>query len=407
MAEIACEIRHSLDDLPPGALVVAAPLPAEPSVKNPAGLTARLSNVVAGALGARASDEAAKLARARTLASDAGTLVHLTPNLSHGDLQVAVDVYRVPKSFWDRVRDPEPSPSQHTFARRKLDAELRTFLPPVPLVAQHIDKAPTSEPDPVAVACGDANGDGAQEIVLVGRHRIQLGRIRSGRLLSSTTRSWTELSPLSRAPLREPIASAVIREPGTVDVGLSDRLDGVRMQGDLVLTGKLGRRLPWAGGGCARVVGLSVRPEIEACTDGDAAPEVARMAGPADALAGARVVQPNGSTRLIRAERSFNSSSVVVTDDRGKSARVEGVGAQLAVGDPDGDGRPEILWGANTLTPGGDALIVSTWQDDGRVTERLRVGVPTGVRAIAVCDAEDTGMAPIVVATRGAVWLVR
>ena len=199
MAEIACEIRHSLDDLPPGALVVAAPLPAEPSVKNPAGLTARLSNVVAGALGARASDEAAKLARARTLASDAGTLVHLTPNLSHGDLQVAVDVYRVPKSFWDRVRDPEPSPSQHTFARRKLDAELRTFLPPVPLVAQHIDKAPTSEPDPVAVACGDANGDGAQEIVLVGRHRIQLGRIRSGRLLSSRPARKRAIVPASSA----------------------------------------------------------------------------------------------------------------------------------------------------------------------------------------------------------------
>jgi hypothetical protein len=130
------------------------------------------------------------------------------------------------------------------------------------------------------------------------------------------------------------------------------------------------------------------------------------MPEPADALAGARLTRRDGSTRLVRVERAFNSATAVLSDDRGRTARISGVGAELAVGDADGDGQPEVLWGADTLDPTGDALVVSTWQDDGRVVERMRVGVPTGVRAIAVCNAEDFTMAPIAIATRGAVWLL-
>jgi hypothetical protein len=97
----------------------------------------------------------------------------------------------------------------------------------------------------------------------------------------------------------------------------------------------------------------------------------------------------------------------VLVDDRGRRARISGVGAQLAIGDLDGDGQPELVSGSDTLDPAADALVVHTWQDDGKLVERLRIGVPSGVRAVAICPPESAGQAPIAVATGDGVWIVR
>ncbi|MBK7584360.1 MAG: hypothetical protein IPI67_29665 [Myxococcales bacterium] len=407
LSELACEVGRALTKLPAGALVVSAPLTTDTKLLDANAFTTRLTSVLAGALGLKSSSEAATLARARTLASQAGTLVHLVPEIRGGELRLTVDVYPVPKSFWDRVRDPEPNPRAHAFASRRLDAELRTFLPPVPLVAKRTDKATSGEQSPVAVACGDVNGDGSLELVLVGRSRVQLGRVRAGRFVASATATWAQLSPLSRSPLREPIGSAWI-EPGRwVDVGLSDRLDAVRLDASFAARGKLGRRLPWPGGGCAKIQGTSVRPEIDACVVGDSTPVVSPMERPSDALGGANLVGRDGKARKVRAMRAFNESTVLLRDDAGHTARLEGAGAQLAVGDLDGDGQPEILTSADTLDDGGDALIVHTWQDDSKLVERMRIAVKGGVRALAVCPPEGAGLSPVVVALPGELWVIR
>jgi hypothetical protein len=275
------------------------------------------------------------------------------------------------------------------------------------LVAKRIDKATTNEPTPVAIACGDVDADGALELLLVGRHRISLGRIRAGQFVASATRTWSELSPLSRAPLREPIASAWIVPGRHVDVGSSDRLETIRFSPALAPAGKLGRRLPWPGGGCAHLVGLNVQPVIEPCAAGDPKPALDRVERPADALAGNHVPSADGRGRLVRAERIFGESVVLLKDDAGRGARVDGVGAQLAVGDLDGDGQPELVSGANVLDPAADALVVHTWQHDGRVRERLRLAVTTGVRALAVCPPDSAGLSAVAVATSRAIWIVR
>jgi hypothetical protein len=408
ISELACEVKQGLGKLPASSLVVASPLVSDQKAATPNELGARLASVVAGALGSgiKNTGEPATLARARTLAAKAGTLVHLQPEIVRGELRLTADVYPVPKNFWDRVRDPEPSPTSHTYAARRVDAELRTFFPPVPLVAKHIDKATTSEGSPVAVACGDVNGDGALEIVLVGRTRVQIGRLRGGRFVAFAQSSWTQLSPLSRSPLREPIASAVI-EPGKwLDIGSSDRLDAVRLDASFVPIQKLGRRLPWPGGGCAKILGTNVRPEIEACAATDGAPPLAKMERVSDALAGAIVTTKSGKSRVLRAQRAFNESLVVLRDDAGKRVEVEGVGAQIAVADVDGDGQPELIGSADTLEPAGDALVVRTWQDDGKLVERTRVAVQSGVRAVAACPTDSSGLSPVVMATQGEIWLI-
>jgi hypothetical protein len=408
ISELACEVTHALAKVPGSSLVVSAPLVSDQKPTAPNELGARLAAVVAGAFGSgvKSTGEAATLSRARTLAAKAGTLVHLQPEIVKGELRLTADVYPVPRNFWDRVRDPEPSPTSHAYTARRLDAELRTFFPPVPLVAKRIDKAVTSETSPVAVACGDVNGDGALEIALVGRTRVQIGRIRGGKFSAFATSSWTQLSPLSRSPLKDPIATAVI-EPGKwLDLGSTDRLDAVRLDSSFALSQKLGRRLPWPGGGCAKILGTSIRPEIEACVPSDGAPTLAKMERVGDALAGAVLTSKTGAARTLRAQRQFNESTVLLRDDKGRHVEVAGVGAQIAVGDLDGDGQPELVGSADTLDPAADALIVRTWQDDGKLVERSRVAVQAGVRAVSVCPADGTGLAPVVVAMPGEMWVI-
>lgn len=408
MSGIACEISAQLGAVPAGALVVAAPLSADVKAPAPERVTRRIAGIVAGALGhgAGAADEAGTLSRARTLASRAGTLVYLEVTIARGSVSVVADVYPVPHNFWDRVRAPEPSPTAHAFATRRLDAELHALLPPVQLVATRLDKATSPERTPVAIGCGDVDGDGALEIVLAGRSAVHVGRIRHGAFVDLATRSWHALSAVAPSPLREPLGAVDVESGRFVDVGISDRAEALRFDAALALLAKLGRVVPWPGGGCTRVSGIALDAAAGPCAPGE---DTARidLGQPLDAVAGAVIVGRDGAAHVVRAGRVAGKATVLLRDDAGRSARVEGAGAQIAVGDLDGDGAPELVCGADTLDPAGDALEVWTWRDDGSVVERLRVGVPTGVRALAVCPPESSGMAPIAMATGDGVWVLR
>lgn len=408
ISEVACELSNALGAVPARALVVAAPLASEVKLKDPDALLERIARVVAGAVGhqVRAHAGSADLARARSLASQAGTLLYLQIRIARGKLQVTADEYPVPHNFWDRVRDPEPSPTHHAFASRRIDAEVRSFLPPVRLVVSRIDKATSPESDPVALACGDVRGDGALELVLAGRHGIHIGRLRSGHFVSRASVAWTALSAVAPFPLRQPLGEIALG-PGHIDVGISDRADAIRLDPGLAPIGKVPRRIPWPPGGCVRFSGVALSTHIEPCLAGDGSVGLGGFESQADAVAGAAIAGRDGRIHDYRAERIANRSVALLLDDRGRHARVDGVGAQLAVGDIDGDGQPELLSGADTLDPRADALIVRTWRNDGRVVERLRLAVPTGVHAIAVCPPEDEGPAPVAIATGDGIWVVR
>ncbi|HEV8246084.1 MAG TPA: hypothetical protein VGP93_09965 [Polyangiaceae bacterium] len=407
LGEIACEIAAALGPAAQGAIVVAAPLATDLEPNDPERLVSRMGTLVAGALGgsARAAAHTATLQEARRLAQGAGPLVYLSPRLTRERLEVSAEQYPVPRRFWQRVKNPSPGASAHTFAARALDAELRSFLPPVPLVARRTDKARGPDPDLVALACGDTDGDGSSELVVVGRRRISVGRVRAEQFKVEKSMSWNDLTPIAPSPLREPISSAWVARAGVIEIGSSDRAEAVRLDAALAKTASLGRTLPWPGGGCARLEGLAL--STDRCAADTSETQWPPFQTPIDALAGASLSLRDGGRRLVRAGRNSQDASVTLVDSSGAKARLERAGAQLALGDLDGDGSPELVSSIDTLEPKDDAIVVQSWQPDGKLKDKLRIAIPAGVRAIAICPFEGAGIAPIAVGTSEGLWIVR
>jgi hypothetical protein len=407
LSEVACELRLGLGERARGALVVGVTPVAEPPVAVKAELGARAAALVAGAIaeGTTAWPGTEPPARARSLADGTRPLVVVSTRIVDASIEVSADAFVGRETLWRRVRKGRAGPLAHAFAARPLDAELRSFLPPVPLVARDIVKATGTDGDTLAVACGDLGLDGAPELVLLGRRKIALARIENGKVRRLAERSLAELGPIAPAPLREPIATAWISSPSTVDVGLTDRAAALRLNERLEKVAVLGATLPWPGGGCAPLAALGVSGDVLSCGATPRAGD-APGTGPFDAVAGAVIVGADGRSRVVRAGRPQGTSAVSVSEGSLR-ATVEAAGAQLAVADLDGDGKAELVSSLDTRDPTLDAVVVHTVVPGKTVTERFRVPVPSGVRALGVCPPRAGSMSPIAVATGDGLWLIR
>ncbi|HEY3495905.1 MAG TPA: hypothetical protein VGK73_14505, partial [Polyangiaceae bacterium] len=124
-----------------------------------------------------------------------------------------------------------------------------------------------------------------------------------------------------------------------------------------------------------------------------------------DTLGGALIVAADGRSRVVRAGRRASDATLLVLDGERK-VELERAGAQLALGDLDGDGAPEVATTLDTFEANADALLVYSWLDK-ELKERLRLPIPGGIRALGLCPARALAMGPIVMATRDALWLVR
>ena len=405
LTELGCELAKALKLTRSEGLVVVAPPESRPVLAREKALVTQVARVVGGALRLQAFHESASLAKARRLASKSERLVFLRLAIRDGQIRLSADVYPTRQRFWERLRNPSPSPHQHAFASRPVDAEIRGYYPAVPLVASKIQRFPSPERDVVALACADLDADQATELAIVARRRIHIGRFRSGRFQAWSSVAWAQLSPVAPFPLRQPIAGVWART-GFLDVGLSDRAQMVRFDAALQVIAKAPRRIPWPPGGCSRFAGIGLRGEIERCTDGDAPPPIHALGQPLDAIAGLRLVTRKGERRTIYAGRTANTNTVSLGDDAGRQVALEGAGAQLALGDLDGDGQPELLATKDTLSSSEDALVAYTWQDSGQLMRRFEVRAP-GIAAMGVCPWEGHGLAPVVVATREELWVLQ
>jgi len=402
LGQVACELAVELKVGNTPTLVFAV-VGSQPGA--PRELSQTLARLVAGELGDNARAATQTLTEPTPPRAPHGSSVVLVQARLEADrLAVTADRYDSPRGFWDRFRPGVRGSSAHAHAARGLDAELRGFLPKVPLVVSRIDKASAPDEPPLALGCGDVDGDGSLEIVSVGRRRVQLGRVAGAAFRAFRSLAWSDLSPVAPQPLREPIASLYVASGDGLVVGLTDRADALALDSSLRVRARYPARMPWPGGGCARVLVAGLSSEREACERSTLA--AADQLGALDAITGAPVVRRDGTTFRAFARRRKDGKLELELGER-RLELPDTVGAQLALGDLDGDGQTELLTSVDTLDPATDALSVRTLSADGKVTPAFRIDVPGGIRALAVCPSEGAALTPVVLATSDALWVLR
>lgn len=413
LSELGCELSHQLE-VADRTLVASAPLRSDVTLERAEELTERLVRVMGGALGSGLHLHPApvSLAEARRLSARHGRLLYLTPELQQGHLRLTADVYLQARAFWDRVKAPVSGPVQHAFAERLADGEIRSFLPRAPVVVSRRDSAVLPDRPVLALACGELAPGRGDQVAFVGRRRVTLARLRSGKLERAAERDWQALSPVAPAPLRAPLGSARLRN-GWLDVGSSDRHQALRLGPDLRPAARAPQGLPWPEGGCAPLGPVAARTELVGCLGDSPEPSLVQLtkgrtsgADAVDAFAATQLVRANGSSTRVMVFRPAGARSAWLVDDEGRSAEVPRVGAQLALGDLDGDGRVEVISSRPVLEPELDTLRVDTWQADGSLKQRYELPLPD-VHALAVCPWRGDGLAPIVAAAADRVWVFR
>lgn len=404
---LAAEATKGLGAVSPTVVVVAVPLVTDQPAPKGDELALRVAALVAGKIGAtaKAHNQTAQLGTARAIAGKAGGLVYVQIEIAKGELRATVDAYPAQRNSWDRIRNPLPAPTGHAFAGVKIDAEVRAFLSPILLEQATVHKAKHEEGEVLAIACGDIDADGGNEIALVSRARVVLGRLRGGKLVVTKSATWASLASRAPAPLREAIGTAVIFG-GKLLVGSSDR-GGVAIAGDFATHAAL-PGLPVAlGDGAACVTTDAASSTLEGPPTDCFAPRDTATRTPApvprfDAFAAASVVARDGTARPVVAARETSGKLRLRLGDT-ITRLVEGVGAQLTVGDLDQDGVAEIV---TTADAGDDFISIVSWSG-GDPRARVKLAAPAGVRALAVCPPEERGAPALVAVVGPEVWLLR
>lgn len=436
LLHVAHEIAQGLGQIPPGAIVVASAITTDIPAPKGDELAVRIAAQVAGRIGvAKAHPQPAALAVARGVSGRAASLVYLQLEIAKGELRVTADLYPVVSNGWERLRNPVPGPRAHAFANAPLDAEIRGFLVPVLLEQASLHKIKHDEGEVLAIGCGDIDGDGGNELVLVTRARVAIAKIRGGKLVVQRAAAWSTIASRAPVPMREALSSVVVSprgHRGEILLGTTDR-GGVALDGALVARRQL-TGLPvigTEGEGCA-----SPSPETSSY-DGPivpcelpVAPKPSSPAGTAaaktsnakpseplplflppmqryDAVASLDAVGRDGSVVQVVAAHEPGGKMRIRRQDVGApraiEASLDGTGAQLALADLDLDGTPEVI----TTSDGADDLVLVSSFVKGALTPRLRFPARDGVRALGVCPPEEKGVPGLVAVVGNEVWLVR
>lgn len=411
IAATAAKLAEPLRPQARAPMVFCGAIRSDAAAPRAAELSMRIASVLAGALGngARAGRSPVTLESARPAASGAESWVFVEVELAAGELRATADVYPVPRNVWDRARNPVPGPSAHAFSAVRIDAEVRSFLAPVPLVALRAERFKFDDPEVVALGCEDLDTDGSLDVLAVTRRNVTLGRLRAGKVQTVRRTAWSDLSPIAAAPWREALGSLSFAAAGTVDVGVTDRARMVRLSSDLQPIASLDGMPVQSpvGSACAKAHPGAFFDRVTRCIASDPDPSLQLPAGPFDAWAAARVVLADGTARDVWAARDPGDARLQLRDGAGRTASVPRVGAQVAIADLNLDGDPEIVSGRDVLDDRDDGLTVRTWTSAGAVVERGGLPVPAGVLAVAACPPDGPGPRAMVVATRSELWVVR
>jgi hypothetical protein len=411
MTTLATELAKGIGQVPPAAVVVASPLASDVAgtVRGDE-LALRVASLAAGKLGGttRAHDHPTQLAGARAVAGRGGALVYLSLEIARGELRVTADLYPVMSNGWDRIRIPAPPPRAHAFVSVPLDAEVRAFLPAITLEQAQLHKARHEEGEVLAAACGDADGDGGMDLVLVSKARVSLGNVRGDKFVVRKASPWSGLSRRAPVPLREPLAGAAF-VPTTAGarqllVGSTER-ESVALDAQLAVRAAFpGIPLPFGDAdGCASVnaEASAFEGDVSACLPD----RQVRLTAPApryDALAVAEITARDGKSHRVVAARE-PGGRLRLRLDGGEVKTMEAIGAQLAVGDLDLDGVSEIV----TSSDGPDDMLTILSYAGAEPKVRKKIAAPAGIRALAICPPEVRGVPSLVAVVGSEVWVVR
>ncbi len=378
---MGCSLVQQLA-LPAGVAAVAVvDLKSDRELPAPDALRERIQNAVTLAFGA---PSAGTKERSRLR-------VELTVEKKGGLLRVTAEARRA-TGLWQRIRHAKPSAERRGFVEVPLDAELRALIPPPPLVVSEVLKLKAPERGIAALACGPLGSDGGQELVLVSRSSVRVGRV-VGRAFAERKRvAWSTLSAVAPTPLREPIASAEITAQGNLRVGLTDRKDGLELSPELGVLARFEGLMPVAGS-CVERSALGLSARFQSCAEPAASRSQAATVDAVAGFTGLQLGRDVTSTRVVGARPEL-------------AQLTQHVGAQLAAGDPDSDGDAELAYSSDTLDGTKDRLTLVTLKGKHPV-QRFELAAP-GITAIAVCRGrEGPGMAPIIVASGDELWLIR
>jgi len=383
------------------ALAAVTPLSGVALEKSERGeLESKLVRVLGSAVvGARSrADQPLSEAVARQRALELGlTLVLLRPVLEHGQLTVDVDVIEWELSFWARTRKPRGTVVVHASVSEPADAEIRRYLPRPPgLLAKELRfRAP--EQGSIGLACGDTQGGGNSELLIIGRHQLFLGRLSQagaggrGSFLARRQIEWSSLSELSPHPLRAPLSGAWL-EPGVVLVGSSDRSALVKLDPELSHPLFARPAFPTDLGRCHAFTATGIAAEASSCGPLTAAqPKTTAAAlevSSHDALAVLSHTDERGivtTYELVSNPGGKVSLTIESPLEERKVHVLPGRGAQVALADLDGDGIVEAI----TTGPDDgavDTIEIHSLRAEGPVLVASRKLGP--VRALSVCPFE-------------------